>query len=50
MLSVAGFDANQTRFEFCEELQHFTSAKLSLNDHFPVAINAVNLKHVFCDI
>ncbi|MGF6639942.1 hypothetical protein OKW38_006232 [Paraburkholderia sp. MM5496-R1] len=50
MGAVTGLDTNQTAFQFCEELQHLSSAKFPLHNGLAMTIDAMNLKHVLCDI
>ncbi|CAB3775326.1 hypothetical protein LMG29542_08708 [Paraburkholderia humisilvae] len=50
MRAVTRLDTNQAGFDLRKKLQHLSAAELSLHHGFALAINAVNLKHIFCDI
>jgi hypothetical protein len=46
----AGLDPNQARRQLLEERQNIAALQLAADDHLAFRVDAVHLKHRFCDI
>jgi hypothetical protein len=48
--TLAGFHADATGSQLCHKGQQFRARKFLTDDHVPLLIDPMQLKHVFCQV